>query len=401
MQRVVSKYHGAAGPEGLARMRYAVVSAFAKEKIVEHDLMIQFTQGGPFCFQAACVEWFDATVNPKFMEVYTKGVRENLRGYFVIERGEPQNTVKTLPGSILPSENALVHAAFANNVVAYASGRYLYSKDIKDPSAPIRRETMSIAVKNDEIAIPILPGAGLIRLVGPDLTFGNASSPHEAVVDAAVGFSRLSNLYQQATRDHLTGLYNKGEMEAILRSLAGDFLLDGSDTAIVMVDLDHFKGINDKHGHLKGDEALVLVADICVETLRATDAVSRVARAGGEELVFILPDLRDLGGAVRACGRAKQKIQELRLLDNENRLIPITASLGVTSFSSVLKAWRAGLITSDIVKSGLSPETLMHLTLKLADDATYASKDAGRNRVSCSDVVDGDGGAKWETTTIE
>jgi diguanylate cyclase (GGDEF)-like protein len=126
---------------------------------------------------------------------------------------------------------------------------------------------------------------------------------------------------------------------------------------LVMLDIDHFKKINDTHGHLVGDEAIRHVAQRAVSTLRTTDVV---ARYGGEEFVVFLPG-EDLDGAALAAERLREAARKpFKTLADVD--LTLTISLGVTGFRP----------------ASADAKTL----LGEADRALYASKEGGRNRVS-------------------
>ncbi|MBF0219905.1 MAG: sensor domain-containing diguanylate cyclase [Gammaproteobacteria bacterium] len=131
-----------------------------------------------------------------------------------------------------------------------------------------------------------------------------------------------------------------------------------SSLAVLMLDLDHFKKINDVFGHLVGDKALVVTVKVIHRVLRESDVVIRY---GGEEFLMLLP-LTDLKAAALTAERIREAIQGLQLTD-ANRHIPVTASIGLTSYPEDDSESLEGLI-------------------KHADQALYHAKDAGRNRVN-------------------
>lgn len=170
------------------------------------------------------------------------------------------------------------------------------------------------------------------------------------------GFSRptlidelkLSRLVNSATRDALTGLYDR---EALRLSLKGALKML-RPISVVMIDIDEFKQYNDTHGHLAGDEVLVRVAEVLQESIRPTDFA---ARYGGEEFCLVLHDL-SLQGA-RAMAERLRTVIEQRFLP-----VGITASFGIASYPD--------------------HEREPHSLLFAADAALYVSKRNGRNRVS-------------------
>jgi diguanylate cyclase (GGDEF)-like protein len=167
----------------------------------------------------------------------------------------------------------------------------------------------------------------------------------------------LAMLAAQSERDALTGVYNRRKLAEILDLEVKRALRYEQRFGLLMLDIDHFKKINDTHGHLVGDEAIRYVAARALGTLRATDVV---ARYGGEEFVVFLPG-EDAEGATRAAERlreaARQPFKTLADVD-----LTLTISLGVTEFRPEVA----------------DPTTL----LAEADWALYASKQGGRNRVS-------------------
>jgi two-component system cell cycle response regulator len=165
--------------------------------------------------------------------------------------------------------------------------------------------------------------------------------------------ARLEALLRE---DALTGLSNR---RAILTQLAGmvsGARRHGHPLSIAVCDLDHFKTINDTHGHKTGDEVLVAAAHAMATHLRAEDALGRF---GGEEFLVLLPDT-DADAAVHAAERMRAEVAASR------GPVPITVSVGIATWD------------------GEAPEELLHR----ADEALYAAKDAGRNRVMAATLHD-------------
>lgn len=161
--------------------------------------------------------------------------------------------------------------------------------------------------------------------------------------------TRMSRLHRQAETDPLTSLTNRRGLESALAALKQA----GNPLAAVMFDIDHFKAINDTHGHVAGDEALVTVASIARKTARESDVV---ARMGGEEFVVLMPGSA-LDSALAFAERLREEIGRARITQDGQ----VTVSLGVALYP---------LHTQDI-------DTL----LPLADTALYQAKNAGRNCV--------------------
>jgi diguanylate cyclase (GGDEF)-like protein len=178
---------------------------------------------------------------------------------------------------------------------------------------------------------------------------------------AVLGTIRLIEKQRDlAIRDGLTGLLNRRAFQELLRSTTArhDRLKDGS-FGLILLDIDHFKKLNDTHGHPAGDEALRQVARALHDHARAGD---EVARYGGEEFAVVLPSA-DARAAHEIAERLRREIERtsVRFAGGSIRL---TASFGVA-------VWPA---------DGRDPETL----LSAADKALYAAKQGGRNRVAAA-----------------
>jgi diguanylate cyclase (GGDEF)-like protein len=160
---------------------------------------------------------------------------------------------------------------------------------------------------------------------------------------------------EMALTDPLTGLFNRRQMNQRLQEEVARFRRLGSDFSIIIADVDHFKDVNDRHGHDMGDRVLSRVALLFGEGLRAGDAV---ARWGGEEFLVLLP-----GTHINAAQEVAQRLRsaaETRLGALEGLSAPLTVTFGVSTFAA-------------------SPS--LEACLKAADDALYRGKAEGRNRV--------------------
>lgn len=163
--------------------------------------------------------------------------------------------------------------------------------------------------------------------------------------------SARHELEQLARVDPLTGLPNRAAFEERVGALVSR-ADDDAPLTLVMADLDHFKDINDTHGHLVGDEALATLASVLVETVRTADVP---ARLGGEEFAVILP-MTPVDGAMLTAERLREAIKEVRVQDQ----ISLAASFGVS-------AWRPGDTPASLFER--------------ADTALRRAKANGRDRV--------------------
>jgi len=165
-----------------------------------------------------------------------------------------------------------------------------------------------------------------------------------------------SKLFNFASKDSLTGMFNKRYILNELQKHINMAKRNDRIFSLVMIDIDNFKGINDSHGHIAGDEFLKKVAFTINLNLRQQDVSGRF---GGEEFLLILPETT-IEGAFYLAKRIRKKIAETELL-YQNHTITGTISIGVSQF--------------DIKSPDL--KTL----LKSADSALYLAKQAGKNKV--------------------
>lgn len=160
-----------------------------------------------------------------------------------------------------------------------------------------------------------------------------------------------------ATTDALTGVHNRGSfINEFKRELKRASRYD-APMALIMLDVDHFKHINDTHGHAVGDEAIIAMTALCRNNLRETDILGRI---GGEEFAIILPEA-DLEGARQIAERIRKSAENYAFDAGDNTPCRFTASFGLTARQS----------------TDQEPDDL----LKRADLALYDAKSQGRNLV--------------------
>jgi diguanylate cyclase (GGDEF)-like protein/PAS domain S-box-containing protein len=165
-----------------------------------------------------------------------------------------------------------------------------------------------------------------------------------------------NQLQEKAMRDGLTGLYNRHYLHETLPRELARAEREALPLAVVMIDIDHFKAINDTHGHMAGDQALQRIAEILQHLTRESDLVCRF---GGEEFLVALPGLT-LPDALARTETWRTAIAAARL-DQAGQSIRLTASQGIATFP----------------EHGRNDATL----LANADAALYAAKRAGRDRI--------------------
>ncbi len=188
-------------------------------------------------------------------------------------------------------------------------------------------------------------------------------------------------LHQAAIRDGLTGAYNRRFFMSRLDIEVARAHRDGQPLAVLMIDVDHFKAINDSHGHAAGDQVLEQLARVLATTLRPYDLV---ARYGGEEFVALMPG-SSLQQAAATAERVRSAVAGLSVT-------PTTASSSASSAdssppASLTASARAPAadqpvtVTASVGASSLGPaEGNGAALLERADRAMYAAKRSGRNR---------------------
>jgi len=171
-------------------------------------------------------------------------------------------------------------------------------------------------------------------------------------------------LERQATTDSLTGIANRRHFLSLAEREVRRCGRHGCSISLLMIDIDHFKNVNDTFGHATGDLAIRAVATACGSELRNSDLIGRI---GGEEFCILLVETE----LEKACGvaeRLRGLVQDIRLTADDGRTVGLTASIGV-----------AGLRHGE--------HDLPDLMAR-ADKALYQAKNAGRNRVECHENSD-------------
>jgi len=170
---------------------------------------------------------------------------------------------------------------------------------------------------------------------------------------------RMRQLSEQARRDPLTGVYNRLHMEEVLER---EFAAAGMHPlTVALIDLDDFKQINDRHGHLVGDQVLRQFAQTVQRTLRNTDLI---ARYGGEEFLLVL----------NYSSESSAKLVLQRLLEQVSK-----TPMAVVDGQPVFTTFSAGIATHNAGPEGRFDSVLA--LLQAADDVLYGAKREGRNRV--------------------
>ena len=164
---------------------------------------------------------------------------------------------------------------------------------------------------------------------------------------------RAAEAAAHAERDPLTSLGNRRHLQARCAELLPAAERHGRPLSLAQLDLDHFKAVNDRHGHAVGDKVLVAVAQLLRENMRTDDVL---VRHGGEEFVVVLPGL-SLEAAAEVCERLRERLARFPWVAVCGTSIPITVSIGLAA----------------------APSYQLDVLLQRADDALYRAKGDGRN----------------------
>lgn len=169
----------------------------------------------------------------------------------------------------------------------------------------------------------------------------------------------FNELYTYATRDHLTGVFNRRILDELLSREMGRSIRHNLPLSVIMLDIDNFKEYNDKYGHLQGDMALKTITKAIQKMTRKEDFV---ARYGGEEFIIVLPNTT-LKKAKEVAERIRKRIAETKIKALRKKIEPgfekITVSMGI----------------SKLTKKGIQD------MLNQADTALYKAKARGKNQV--------------------
>jgi diguanylate cyclase (GGDEF)-like protein len=182
-------------------------------------------------------------------------------------------------------------------------------------------------------------------------------------LDLLVKNSALSEI---SARDSLTGLYNRWYVMEKIDTEMNRSLRHGCPVSLIMMDIDHFKRVNDSFGHSAGDRVLRSVGQVLRDSCRVYDVPGRY---GGEEFCIVLPETK-VGNTSVVAERIRERLEASRFDVGDDSVV-VTASIGIAGIESLES------------EGGLSPATL----IDRADQALYSAKHHGRNRVEMWNVA--------------
>ena len=217
---------------------------------------------------------------------------------------------------------------------------------------------------HDSLCVPMVAQGEIVGVLhlqwphaGPERDAASAKQIATRTALAAANLQLREKLMRQSIVDPLTSLYNRRHLEESLNRDVARAEREGTQVAVLMIDVDHFKRYNDQYGHALGDSVLQKMGDVLAGFCRRGDLA---ARYGGEEFTVVMSDINEATALSRA-ELLRQRMGLTRLGNSETEIPPITISVGVALYP----------------QDGDSPLAV----IEAADQALYAAKRAGRNRV--------------------
>lgn len=222
-----------------------------------------------------------------------------------------------------------------------------------------------LSIDNPEFLIPLKSHKAIVGVFLQGKKTSNESYTMDDVqicIDV-LSFAAISienaNLYREAIVDRMTKLYTHHQFHENLLKHINVGQRYGNKFSVIMLDIDHFKSVNDKYGHLVGDFVIKEIATILSHSVRNVDIV---ARYGGEEFMILLPEV-DAQSALFLAERLRKRIEEHEFKTDDIQILKITISMGVIEFNPKFVKYNEDI-------------------LEPLDKALYSSKQNGRNRVT-------------------
>ena len=244
--------------------------------------------------------------------------------------------------------------SFSDQILpGHCAGEMSIFENVKPSAQVFAKERSTILVVEADIALAMLNASHDLCLNFLQLLSRRLRNNNKVVCEEEY---HIRCIEENAKADSLTGLHNRRWLEEtytreLKRSNDGNFNLSA-----FMLDIDHFKNINDTYGHLAGDQVLIAVAQEITRCLRPSDMP---VRYGGEEFTVFLPNTT-VDNAKVIAERLRSGVEKIRIALPTGEMISVTISVGFTE---------------------RQPEDTVESIIKRADDALYHAKESGRNRV--------------------
>lgn len=296
----------------------------------------------------------DDSQDRKLIQTYLQ--QQTDRRIVVLEAGQIADIQSAL-------ENDRVDLILMDIEMPEKSGTEWLREIVQNQVAPV---IMLTGYGNEEIAaqsiqmgaVGYLPKSGL----SPDKLLSAVDGALEKWRELRLIKANEEQLERLANIDSLTGLFNRRVVLYRLEELLKHVRRYRDNFSVIMLDIDHFKKINDVYGHLSGDQTIERIAQFLRIRTRDLDVVGRY---GGDEFVIILPST-DLPSALLAAERIRKSIEAIKITDLKGNVFNITVSQGLASYK---------------------PGDDIHSIVSRADNALYRAKAEGRNRVETYELI--------------
>jgi diguanylate cyclase (GGDEF)-like protein len=282
-------------------------------------------------------------------------------GTLLIDPNQPERRLLVLLDGLLEVVLNSQGGSFSDYIQpGHCAGEMSIFENVKPSAQVFAKEISTLLVVEADIALAMLNASHDLCLMYLQLLSNSLCHNNEVVCDVQY---HIRCIVENAKADSLTGLHNRRWLEEtytreLKRSNDGNFNLSA-----FMLDIDHFKQVNDTYGHLAGDQVLIAVAKEITRCLRPSDMP---VRYGGEEFTVFLPNTT-IDNAKVIAERLRSGVEKMHIALSSGEMINVTISVGFTERQS-----------GDTVES----------IIKRADDALYHAKESGRNRI-CLNLGEG------------
>lgn len=293
----------------------------------------------------------DDPADRKLVRTYLQQVTG--RELVLLEAGQTEEIQSAL-------DKGRIDLVLMDNQMPGKSGMDWLSEIAKRQLAPV---VMLTGSGTEEVAVEALQEGAVGYLSKNNLSQEKLVNTIDAALDKWTQLQQAradkKELERLANSDSLTGLYNRQAILDKLCELINRAKRYEENFSLSMLDIDYFKRVNDRYGHLTGDDVLEKIATLIRRNIRNTDVAGRY---GGEEFIILLP-LADLSSALVVVERIRSVIESAEMKDSGGNVFAITVSLGL---------------------SGWEPGEDAHSLISRTDEALYKAKENGRNRVEIS-----------------
>ncbi|MBN2477657.1 GGDEF domain-containing protein [Candidatus Micrarchaeota archaeon] len=287
----------------------------------------------------------------------------------------------------------LARQAVDNNSILLLKNGKLFSLN-RTSDFPEVRKTIALDGGEDRLLIPLMSSSamkgfektlGLLDITGSNLLLGGHFFEAETnTLFTANLFSNMLYSHIIAQLDPMTMLQNRGTFDKKSVGLAEMFLECKQNTAIMLADLDGLKDINDTHGHIAGDNAIMHTSALLLSTSKNPDIKGGngiTSRYGGDEKVLMIPNA-DLEHGVKTAEKFVLMLRNAEVVTPSGKRIRVTVSVGVADFKTTYRILAGGIRVDGIdTTSKITPITLRDTALHLADKSMYGIKKDKKNGI--------------------